>query len=182
MIKSIFLINSHGFGVLSREPCSSSPSWSARASQSKRFLNHGKAEVSLIIFYYDPTGNFWHCHHYLYCHHGDHQDSLDLELGASASRVAPHPPTHRRRSSGCLLMLMLIPIEKALLLMLCLHIRALWSNFKETMSKPLTVLSFHHRSAKRHQQCTFKSTYCWQWQVTILGSRTSLHWAEDEQE
>ena len=29
-----------------------------------------------------------------------HQDSLDLELGASASRVAPHPPPTRRRSSG----------------------------------------------------------------------------------
>jgi len=54
----------------SREPCSSSPSWSARACQSKRFLNQGKAE-----------------------------DSLDLELGASASRVAPNPPPQRRRSS-----------------------------------------------------------------------------------
>ena len=29
----------------SREPCSSSPSWSSRVGQSKRFLNHGKAEV-----------------------------------------------------------------------------------------------------------------------------------------
>ena len=35
-------------------------------------------------------------------YHGDDQDSLDLELGASASRVAAHsqPPTHHRRQSS----------------------------------------------------------------------------------
>ena len=37
--------NLHWFPVFSREPCSSSPSWSARACQSKRFLNQGKTEV-----------------------------------------------------------------------------------------------------------------------------------------
>ena len=93
------------------------------------------------------------------CDFYPHQDSLDLELGASASRVAPHPPRQRRRSSGWLMMLMLIVVTLLIViqlvveLILChqgpsIHrIGALWSNFNKTMSKQID-----RGSAKRHLQ------------------------------
>ena len=104
--------NLHWFPVFSREPCSSSPSWSARACQSKRFLNQGKAEVfaylSVCVFLYLCSCLFVYVRicvfvnlpNLHYNNHDNDQDSLDLELGASASRVAPQPPPQRRRSSG----------------------------------------------------------------------------------